>query len=44
MGFTATSLSSVSLDPPLVSFGIGASNPCWPVIAQGEYVGAHVLA
>ncbi|MCE4946610.1 flavin reductase family protein [Streptomyces noursei] len=44
VGFTATSLNSVSLDPPLVSFGIGTSNSCWPVIAQAEYVGVHLLA
>ncbi|WP_327320192.1 flavin reductase family protein [Streptomyces sp. NBC_01235] len=44
VGFTATSLNSVALDPPLVSFGIATSNSCWPVIEEAEYVGVHVLA
>ncbi|MDH6122351.1 flavin reductase family protein [Kitasatospora sp. GAS204B] len=30
VGFTATSLSSLSLDPPLVSFGIAVTSSCWP--------------
>ncbi|WP_371775403.1 flavin reductase family protein [Streptomyces sp. NBC_01438] len=30
IGFTATSLSSLSLDPPLVSFGIGTTTSSWP--------------
>ncbi|MEV6474616.1 flavin reductase family protein [Streptomyces sp. NPDC051657] len=30
VGFTATSLTSLSLDPPLVSYGIGASASSWP--------------
>lgn len=29
-GFTATSLTSLSLEPPLVSFGIGATASSWP--------------
>src|SRR5262245_25602338 len=44
VGFTATSLNSVALDPPLVSFGIGTSNSCWPVLAEAEHVGVHVLS
>ncbi|MFJ8252780.1 flavin reductase family protein [Streptomyces sp. NPDC094466] len=30
VGFTATSLASLSLDPPLVSYGIGAAASSWP--------------
>ncbi|GAA1762222.1 flavin reductase family protein [Luedemannella helvata] len=30
VGFTATSLSSLSLDPPLVSFGIAGTASTWP--------------
>lgn len=37
VGFTATSLTSVSLDPPLLSFGISTAASCWPVIEQAEY-------
>ena len=35
-GFTATSLSSLSLDPPLVSFGIAVSSSSWPHIRDAE--------
>ncbi|MFC8228780.1 flavin reductase family protein [Streptomyces sp. NPDC057287] len=34
VGFTATSLSSLSLAPPLVSFGIGTSTSSWPHIER----------
>ncbi|QXR00185.1 flavin reductase family protein [Streptomyces sp. WY228] len=30
VGFTATSLTSLSLDPPLVSYGIGTTTSSWP--------------
>lgn len=33
-GFTATSLTSLSLDPPLVSFGIGVTASSWPHVRQ----------
>ncbi|MFE9408669.1 flavin reductase family protein [Streptomyces sp. NPDC006704] len=42
-GFTATSLNSVAAEPPLISFGIGTGSSSWPVIAEAEYVGVHVL-
>ncbi|GAA4929861.1 flavin reductase family protein [Streptomyces coeruleoprunus] len=44
VGFTATSLTSVSAEPPLVSFGIGTSSSSWPVVSGAAYVGVHVLA
>ncbi|MEU8709254.1 flavin reductase family protein [Streptomyces sp. NPDC048565] len=43
VGFTATSLSSVAAEPPLVSFGVGTSSSSWPVVAETEYVGVHIL-
>ncbi|KUN88951.1 flavin reductase [Streptomyces bungoensis] len=43
VGFTATSLTSVSADPPMVSFGIGTGASSWPVVAEAEYVGVHIL-
>ncbi|MFV0131116.1 flavin reductase family protein [Streptomyces sp. HMX112] len=43
VGFTATSLSSVAADPPLVSFGVGTASSSWPVIAEAEHIGVHVL-
>lgn len=33
-GFTATSLTSLSLAPPLVSFGIGTGTSSWPHVAR----------
>ncbi|MBA2945922.1 flavin reductase family protein [Streptomyces himalayensis] len=43
VGFTATSLTSVSAEPPVVSFGIGLGASSWPVIAESEHVGVHIL-
>ncbi len=42
-GFTATSLTSVAAEPPLLSFGISTGSSSWPVIAEAEHVGVHVL-
>ncbi|WP_172381648.1 flavin reductase family protein [Streptomyces sp. MNP-20] len=43
VGFTATSLTSVSAEPPMISFGIGTGASSWPAISRAEYVGVHVL-
>ncbi|MFF0383429.1 flavin reductase family protein [Streptomyces sp. NPDC004286] len=43
VGFTATSLSSVSAEPPMISFGIGIGGSSWPAIARTDHVGVHVL-
>ncbi|MFJ2114900.1 MULTISPECIES: flavin reductase family protein [unclassified Streptomyces] len=43
VGFTATSLNSVAAEPPLVSFGVGVSSSSWPVLAEAEHVGVHIL-
>ncbi|MFF5200023.1 flavin reductase family protein [Micromonospora sp. SD19] len=43
-GFTATSFTSVSLDPPLVSFCLGTASSSWPVVARAEHVAVHLLA
>ncbi|MBV2352864.1 flavin reductase family protein [Streptomyces sp. J2-1] len=42
-GFTATSLTSVSAEPPLVSFGIGTGASSWPAVSGAEHVGVHIL-
>lgn len=42
-GFTATSLSSVAAEPPLISFGVGNSSSSWPVVAAAGHVGVHIL-
>ncbi|MFB6951089.1 flavin reductase family protein [Streptomyces niveus] len=36
VGFTATSLTSLSLSPPLVSFGIALSGSSWPTIERAS--------
>ncbi|MEU6097032.1 flavin reductase family protein [Streptomyces sp. NPDC047079] len=43
VGFTATSLTSVSAEPPLVSFGIGVGASSWPAVAGTAHVGVHIL-
>jgi flavin reductase (DIM6/NTAB) family NADH-FMN oxidoreductase RutF len=42
-GFTATSFTSVSLDPPLVSFCLDRSSSSWGAVASATHVGVHVL-
>jgi flavin reductase (DIM6/NTAB) family NADH-FMN oxidoreductase RutF len=42
-GFTATSFTSVSLDPPLVSFCLARTSSSWPAVAQAPYVAVHLL-
>ncbi|MFJ5266114.1 flavin reductase family protein [Streptomyces sp. NPDC088387] len=43
VGFTATSLASVSADPPMLSFGIGTGASCWPAVSRADHVGVHIL-
>ncbi|MGC9376850.1 flavin reductase family protein [Streptomyces sp. MH13] len=43
VGFTATSLASVSAEPPLLSFGIGSGSSSWPAVSAAEHVGVHLL-
>ncbi|MFE6903523.1 flavin reductase family protein [Streptomyces sp. NPDC057717] len=43
VGFTATSLTSVSAEPPVISFGIGLGASSWPVVSEAEHVGVHIL-
>ena len=42
-GFTATSFTSVSLDPPLVSFCLARSSSAWPAVEAAETIAVHVL-
>lgn len=44
VGFTATSLNSVSADPPLLSFTIGTGSSSWPAIRDSGHIGVHILA
>ncbi len=43
-GFTATSFTSVSIDPPLVSFCLASTASTWPAVARADTVAVHVLA
>ncbi|HET6479491.1 MAG TPA: flavin reductase family protein [Actinoplanes sp.] len=42
-GFTATSFTSVSLDPPLVSFCLANTASAGPAVAAADVVAVHVL-
>ncbi|WP_371785631.1 flavin reductase family protein [Streptosporangium subroseum] len=44
VGFTATSLTSMSLDPPLLSFGISVGSSSWPAIRDADGFVVHILA
>ncbi len=41
-GFTATSFTSVSLAPPLVSFCLGRSSSSWPAVSTARHVAVHL--
>jgi flavin reductase (DIM6/NTAB) family NADH-FMN oxidoreductase RutF len=43
-GFTATSFTSVSLHPPLVSFCVARTSSSWPIVARAEHLAVHLLA
>jgi flavin reductase (DIM6/NTAB) family NADH-FMN oxidoreductase RutF len=43
-GFTATSFTSVSLQPPLVSFCLDRTSSSWPAVARADHVAVHLLA
>ncbi|WP_432988231.1 flavin reductase family protein [Dactylosporangium sp. CA-233914] len=42
-GFTATSFTSVSLDPPLVSFCVATAGSAWPNVSTAPALAVHVL-
>jgi flavin reductase (DIM6/NTAB) family NADH-FMN oxidoreductase RutF len=43
VGFTATSFTSVSLHPPLVSFNLDRASSSWSALLRAGYVGVHIL-
>lgn len=43
-GFTATSVSSVSLDPPIVSFNLGRAASSVPVLRRSRRAAVHLLS
>src|SRR3954465_2972626 len=44
VGLTATSFTSVSLDPPLVSFCVGRDSTTWPDLQGSRLFAVNVLA
>ena len=44
VGLAASSFTSVSLDPPLVSFSIANSSKTWPDLRRADHLGVSVLA
>ncbi|MFH8724875.1 flavin reductase family protein [Streptomyces termitum] len=42
-GFTATSLISVSAEPPALAFAISTGASSWPAVAGAAHVGVHLL-
>jgi flavin reductase (DIM6/NTAB) family NADH-FMN oxidoreductase RutF len=44
VGFCATSLASVSLEPPVVSFSIGLRSSSWRTVESARHVMVHLLA
>jgi flavin reductase (DIM6/NTAB) family NADH-FMN oxidoreductase RutF len=44
VGLTATSLSSVSLDPPMVSLAVARSASAWATISGARQLAVHLLA
>ncbi len=43
VGFTATSLASLSAVPPLATFNMARSASTWPAIVENDYVVIHTL-
>lgn len=44
VGLAASSFTSVSLDPPLVSFSIARTSKTWPDLRRASHVGLTILA
>jgi flavin reductase (DIM6/NTAB) family NADH-FMN oxidoreductase RutF len=44
VGFTATSLVALSLEPPLLSFNLSRTSSSWPAIERADHVAVHLLA
>ena len=44
IGLAASSFTSVSLDPPLVSFSVARTSKTWPDLRRSSHLGVTVLA
>jgi len=43
VGFTATSMTSLGANPPLIMFSVARGASSWEAISQADYVGIHTL-
>jgi len=44
VGLAASSFTSVSIDPPLVSFSIATTSKTWPDLRRADHLGVTILA
>ena len=44
VGLAASSFTSVSLEPPLVSFSVAATSKTWPTLRRADHLGVTILA
>ena len=44
VGLAASSFTSVSLDPPLVSFSVANTSRTWPTLRRADHLGVTILA
>jgi flavin reductase (DIM6/NTAB) family NADH-FMN oxidoreductase RutF len=44
VGLAASSFTSVSLDPPLVSFAVATTSKTWPTLRRARHLGVTILA
>jgi flavin reductase (DIM6/NTAB) family NADH-FMN oxidoreductase RutF len=44
VGLLVTSLSSVSAQPPLLSFNVSLGSSSWPALERAEHLAVHILA
>lgn len=43
VGFTATSVASLSAKPPRFTFNMARTSSSWPAVANTTYIGVHML-
>ena len=43
VGFTATSITSLGANPPLVMFSVARGASSWTAVSQAEYIAVHTL-
>lgn len=44
VGLAASSFTSVSLEPPLVSFSVARTSKTWPTLRRADHLGVTILA